>query len=143
MTDDVAPMNVPDRPPELYAALVEQASDAIIFADRGGRVVVWNPGAERLFGLAAKDVIGERLDVIIPEHLRAAHWEAFERAMASRTTRHDGRAMITRSMRGDGSKLYVAISFALVKDASGAIVGSVAMARDAGDRRAEAGSSRR
>ena len=141
MTDGAAPMNVPDPRPEVYAALVEQASDAIIFADREGRVVVWNGGAERLFGLAAKDVIGARLDVIIPEPLRPAHWEAFDRAMASGTTRHDGRAMITRSMHSDGSKLYVAIGFALVKDASGAVVGSVAMARDAGDRRAEAGAS--
>ena len=118
----------------LYEALVAQAPDAIIFADREVRIVAWNAGAERVFGHAVTDVVGQSLDVIIPEHLRRAHWDAFDRALATGTTRHDGRAIVTRSMRADGTKIYVEISFALVKDAAGAVIGSIAIARDASER---------
>jgi PAS domain S-box-containing protein len=62
---------------KLLAAIVDQAPDGIILADPQGRVRVWNRGAERLFGYAASEAIGEGLDIIIPERLRSAHWEAF------------------------------------------------------------------
>lgn len=135
-------MTTPLALPNLFEALVAQAPDAIIFADREGRVVAWNTGAERVFGHAARDVVGKSLDVIIPEHLRQAHWDAFDRAVASGTTRHQGRAIVTRSMKADGTKIYVDISFALVKDAAGAVAGSLAIARDASERRAAEVASR-
>lgn len=116
---------------ELFAAIVDQAPDAIIMADRDGCIRLWNRGAERLFGHAAADVVGEALDIIIPERLRQAHWDAFDRAIQSGRTRYDGRAMTTRSMRSDGAKLYVEMSFALVTDAMGAVTGALAIARDA------------
>ena len=98
---------------ELHAAIVEQAPDAIIVADNDGRIRLWNHGAERLFGHMAAGVLGRSLDVIIPERLRQAHWDAFHRAIESRKTRYDGRAMTTRSMRRDGTTVYVDMSFAL------------------------------
>ena len=135
-------MTTPPALPNLFEALVAQAPDAIIFADREGRIVAWNAGAERVFGHATRDVVGESLDLIIPEHLRQTHWDAFDRAVASGTTRHEGRAIVTRSMRADGTKIYVDISFALVKDAAGTVVGSLAIARDATERRAAEVASR-
>jgi len=55
----------------LFQAIVEQAPDAIIFADREGAIRVWNRGAEAVFGYAAAEVLGNSLDVIIPERNRA------------------------------------------------------------------------
>jgi PAS domain S-box-containing protein len=116
---------------ELLAAIVEAAPDAIIVADRNGRIRLWNHGAERLFGHVADEVVGGSLDIIIPERLRQAHWDAFERAIESGRMRYDGRAMTTRSMRSDGTKLYVELSFALITDRTGSIAGALAIARDA------------
>lgn len=135
-------MTTPPVLPDLFEALVAQASDAIIFADREGRIVAWNAGAERLFGHATRDAIGQSLDVIIPDHLRQAHWDAFDRAVTTGTTRHDGRAIVTRSMKADGTKIYVDISFALVRDVAGAVVGSLAIARDATERHAAEAATR-
>ena len=117
--------------PEWFAAIVRDSPDAVIVAGTDGRIQVWNPGAERLFGHPASEVLGESLDVIIPERLRKAHWEAFDRALQAGHTRYDGRPMTTRSMRKDGAKLYVDMSFALLTDAAGAPAGALAIARDA------------
>lgn len=115
--------------------LVEHTADAIIFADREGRIRVWNAAAETLFGFPRADVIGQSLDIIIPERLRAAHWAGFHRAVANGRTRLGGQAVITRSMNAAGTAIYVEMSFALVSDDRGEILGSVAIARDATRRR--------
>ena len=59
-----------------FAALVEQVPVSIIVSDREGRIVAWNRASQELFGFAAGEVMGQSLDVIIPERLRRAHWEA-------------------------------------------------------------------
>jgi PAS domain S-box-containing protein len=117
--------------PDLVQAIVGQAPDAIVFADRDGRIRLWNRGAERLFGYAAAEALGENLDLIIPEPLRQAHWAGYDHAIATGRTRHDGRATVTRSMHKDGRKLYVDISFAVIVDAGGTAVGALAIGRDA------------
>ena len=114
----------------LFQAIVEQAPDAIIFADREGAIRVWNRGAEAVFGYAAAEVLGNSLDVIIPERLRRAHWEGFRRAIDTGQTKFGGRVLTTRSVHKDGSKLYVDLSFGLIRDEAGAIAGALAVGRD-------------
>ncbi len=114
----------------LFEAIVEQAPDAIIFADCEGLIRVWNRGAEAVFGHAAAEVLGRNLDVIIPERLRRAHWEGFRRAIDSGQTKHGARVLTTRSMHKDGSKLYLDLSFSLIKNEAGAIAGALAVGRD-------------
>jgi PAS domain S-box-containing protein len=115
---------------ELCCALVEYMADALIFADREGLIRLWNPGAEAVFGYAADEVIGRSLDIIIPERLRPAHWDGYNKALAAGHTMHGRRVLPTRSMRKDGSKLYVELSFSIVRDAQGAVVGAMAIGRD-------------
>ena len=114
----------------LFQAIVEQAPDAIIFADREGAIRVWNCRAEAVFGYAAAEVLGNSLDVIIPERLRRAHWEGFRRAIDTGQTKFGGRVLTTRSVHKDGSKLYVDLSFGLIRDEAGAIAGALAVGRD-------------
>lgn len=57
---------------DLFQAVIEQAPDAIIFADGTGAIRIWNHGAETLFGYAAAEVLGLSLDGIIPERFRRA-----------------------------------------------------------------------
>jgi PAS domain S-box-containing protein len=119
-----------DTDPDLYWAIVDQAPDVIIFADCQGAIRVWNRGAEAVFGHSAAEVLGESLDVIIPERLRKAHWDGFHKAIESGQTKYRNQVLTTRSVHQDGSKLYVELSFGLVRDASGTIVGSLAIGRD-------------
>ena len=118
----------------LSLAIVAQTTDAIIFADRQGVIRLWNPAAEAVFGFSADEVIGQSLDLIIPERLRPAHWKAFHQAIEAGRTRLGRRALLTRSVHKSGAKLYVDLSFAIVRDATGKVAGSVAVARDSTER---------
>src|SRR6185436_106358 len=96
---------------DLLQAVVEQAPDVMIYADREGAIRIWNRAAERMFGYAAAEVLGSNLDVIIPERFRAAHWAGFDKALETGATKYEGRALTTRSVHKDGSKLYVDLTF--------------------------------
>jgi PAS domain S-box-containing protein len=122
------------EPAGLYEALISQVSDAVIFTDREGLIRFWNAGAEAVFGHAAHDVMGGPVEVIIPERLRAAHRAGFDTAIRTGQTRHGRESMTTRSMHRDGRVLYVDMSFALVTDAAGGVLGAVAVARDITER---------
>lgn len=115
---------------KLFKAIVEQAPDAIIFSDRDGVIRVWNRGAEVIFGYTAAEVLGESLDVIVPERFRAAHWAGFRRAVEAGQTKYGNRVLTTRSTHKNGSKLYVDMSFGLVRNDGGTILGALAVARD-------------
>jgi PAS domain S-box-containing protein len=121
---------VTTQEPALSQALVEHLADALIFADREGLIRRWNAGAEAVFGYPADEVIGRRLDLLIPERLRPAHWAAFDAAVDTGRMKYGRDSMTTRSMHRDGSDLYVDLSFALVRDEAGEVLGSVAVARD-------------
>src|SRR5579872_6759 len=58
---------------ERLAAVVEMATEAIIVIDEGGRLRVFSPAAERLFGCSAHDAIGTLLERLIPPRLRAPY----------------------------------------------------------------------
>jgi len=128
---------------ELAEWILEQTTDALIYADRAGHIVRWNQAACRMFGYSAEEALSGSLDIIIPEHLRAAHWAGFHAAMQSGNTRLHGRPTLTRALHKDGRKLYVEMTFALVKNGEGAAVGSVAMARDVTERVAKERAARR
>ena len=109
--------------------MVEQAPDAVIFADREGVIRIWNARAEALFGHAAAEATGSSLDLIIPEHLRPAHWRGYHQAIAAGRTRLGDRPMLTRATHKDGSKLYVELAFGIVNDPVRGVLGALATAR--------------
>lgn len=114
----------------LHRKIVEQAPDALILVDLEGIVRLWNARAAAIFGYETEEVLGKNLEVIIPENLRAAHWQGFRKAVETGVTKYAGKAMTTRSNHKDGRKLYVALSFSLLKDENGKVVGSIAIGRD-------------
>ncbi len=65
----------------LHRAIVEQAQDAIIYADRDGVIHLWNRGAEMIFGYAAAEVLGRNIDIIVPEKFSRVHAEGFRKAL--------------------------------------------------------------
>jgi PAS domain S-box-containing protein len=74
--------------PRLFEMLVQDAPDAIVYADAEGVIRFWNRGAERIFGFTAAETIGQSLDIIIPENQRARHWEGYRAVMKSGASRY-------------------------------------------------------
>lgn len=119
---------------QLDANILDDVADALIYADRSGTIMRWNRASTTLFGVTAAEALGQNLDLIIPERLRSAHWKGFEAALASGAMKLAGRPTLTRALHKSGRKLYIEMTFALVRDAAGAVQGSVAMARDVTER---------
>jgi len=117
-----------------FEGIVAQVPVSIIVSDREGRIVAWNRASEALFGFGAAEVMGQSLDVIIPEHLRKAHWDAFDRSLATGTTKYAGKVMTTRAVHKDGRRLYVEFSFGMLKDAQGNVTAVMAVGRDGTER---------
>jgi PAS domain S-box-containing protein len=121
--------------PELAERILDQVADAVIYADRAGTILRWNRASSALFGYSAEEAIGKSIELIIPEHLRAAHWKGFDAAMASGAMQLQGRPTLTRAVHKDGRRLYIEMTFAIVRGvADSEILGSVAMARDVTER---------
>jgi PAS domain S-box-containing protein len=120
---------------QLAERILDQVADAVIYANRSGAIVRWNRASAALFGFSTEEAVGQSLDLIIPQHLRAPHWRGFNAAMTNGTTKLQGRPTLTRALHKSGRKLYVEMTFAIVKGgAEGEVLGSVAVARDVTDR---------
>src|ERR1051326_6363824 len=119
-----------DNDLNLFRFVVEQAPDAIIFADPQGVIRMWNSAATDLFGYLPEEAVGQPLDIIIPEHLRHAHWEGFRKAVASGHTKYGGRDIQTRGTHKGGQKLYVKLAFSVVHDRDSKVLGAMATARE-------------
>ena len=119
---------------QLAEWILEQTSDALIYADTEGNIQRWNAASSELFGFTSADALGQSLDIIIPKHLREAHWRGFDAAIQSGQLRLSGKPTLTRALHKEGHKLYVEMTFALVKNAQGEVQGSVSMARDVTER---------
>ena len=129
MHGDDSEMSAGNAVPNLFEAVIEQAADVMIYADREGAIQIWNRAAQAVFGYAPAEVIGRNLDVIIPERFRPAHWAAFTKAVESGQTRLGNRVLTTRAVHKDGSRLYLDLSFGLVKDEGGNVMGALAIGR--------------
>ena len=114
--------------------ILDHLAEAVIYADLNGVIRRWNRAAEAMFGHSAAEAVGQSLDLIVPENLRETHWRGFDAAVQSGATRLHGHAALTRAAHKSGGKIYVEMSFALVVDASGTVLGSVAAARDVTER---------
>ena len=115
--------------------LIQEAPDAIIYADVGGMIRFWNRGAERIFGFSQSEALGRSLDLIIPEHLRQRHWDAYSETMRSGQTRYGaGDVLAVPALRKDGARVSIEFSIFPFRDREGRIVGVAAILRDVSKR---------
>ena len=103
---------------------------AVITTDRAGTIVGWDAGAEALLRYSAARAIGHPVDLVIPKHLREAHWTGFHRAMQSPTVRD--RAADLPVLCGDGQIRSYAGRLLVLSDALGVALGAMAIFTDAG-----------
>lgn len=115
----------------LAEALLATRSDAIVAADREGNIRFWNPGAERLFGYTADEALGRSLDLIVPERLRARHWEGYERVMQTGHSRYgESDVLAVPALRKDGGAISVEFTIVPLRDQSGGLIALAALMRD-------------
>lgn len=114
-----------------YQAMVEQTSEAVIYADAEGIIRVWNRASEELFGFSQAEAIGQSLDIIVPERLREPHWRGFHAAIAAGATKHGGKPTRTKALNKAGESIFAEVSFGVVVDPVSGQRGSFAVARPA------------
>ena len=110
----------------LLEAIVDSSADAIVSKDLNGIVILWNPGAERLFGYTAAEMIGRHISVLIPPELLSEEEEIISKIARDQQIRH----YETRRVRKDGRMIHVSLSISPVKNARGQVVGASKIARD-------------
>jgi len=116
---------------DLGRAILATASDAIIATDRDGVVNFWNPGAERIFGFTATEAIGQSLDLIIPENLRARHWSGYRQVMTTGESRYGhGDLLSVPAVTRNGRRISVEFTITMLKDGENRPTGTVAILRD-------------
>ncbi|HZM02665.1 MAG TPA: PAS domain S-box protein, partial [Candidatus Saccharimonadales bacterium] len=112
-----------------FVAIIESSDDAIISKSLDGIITSWNPGAERLFGYTAAEIIGtpmtrlfppDRLDEAPKILARLKNGEHLDQFETVRVTK-------------DGRQLDVSVTISLIKDAAGHIIGASKIVRDIAD----------
>ena len=115
----------------LLPRLAIDCPDAVIFADRAGKIRFWNRAASRIFGFTETEALGQMIDLIMPERLRARHWEGYNRVMAGAPSRYgEGDLLSVPAMRKDGSRISIEFTILPVHDAAGEMIGIAAFLRD-------------
>jgi two-component system CheB/CheR fusion protein len=111
---------------ERMRLLIESVMDyAIIIQDMDGRIEVWNPGAERMFGYTAAEAVGQSIEIIFTPEDRAQGAHLAE----MKTARERGAATDERwHLRKDGSRFYVSGVLTRLRD--GGLAGYAKIARD-------------
>jgi PAS domain S-box-containing protein len=117
----------------LYRLLVESVSDYAIFAlDTEGRVLSWNPGAQRFKGYLADEIIGKHFSIFYTEDEKHV-----KPAMELEVAERDGRAEDEGwRVRKDGSRFWANVVITALRDAHGTLVGFAKVTRDLSERRA-------
>jgi PAS domain S-box-containing protein len=115
----------------LAQALLATRSDAIIATDKEGIIRFWNPGAERIFGFAEREALGQSLDIIIPERLRQRHWDGYNRVMQTGRSRYgEDEVLAVPAMRKDGGPVSIEFTVIMLRDPRGLLIGMAALLRD-------------
>jgi PAS domain S-box-containing protein len=108
------------------AAIVENSDDAIISKDLNGIILSWNPGAERLYGYTAEEIVGQSVTKLIPEGRPDEEPRILDKIRRGEPVDH----YETVRVRKDGKFIEVSLTVSPVKDASGRIIGASKIARD-------------
>ncbi len=127
---DIAERRAAQIQREQLARVVESTNDAVITVDRAGTITSWNAGAERLYGYTAEEMIGT--PQVAPARRDRSHSDAQElmpRLMAGEHVTERARSR----RRRDGSRIFVDLSAAPLRDESGNVIGATSIARDVTD----------
>lgn len=93
-----------------FRAVAQTARDAIVTIDSLGNIVLWNPGAEAIFGYSAEEIAGKPVTAIMPERLREAHVKGVARFFAGGEPKIMGRTVEETGLRKDGREVPIELT---------------------------------
>jgi PAS domain S-box-containing protein len=88
---------------ERYRRIIEMSLDAIVSSDESGRIILWNPAAERMFGYTKEEALGMYIHNLIPDEFRERHRRGFERFIKTQKPVLIGKTVEVKGLRKDGS----------------------------------------
>ncbi len=113
------------------AAIVDSSDDAIIGKSLDGTIVSWNPGAEKIYGYAAEEVIGRHMSLLAPPDQIDEIDGLLAQIQRGESVHHNETVRIRR----DGTPLQVSLTLSPIRDREGRIVGASTIARDITERK--------
>ena len=113
------------------AAIVESSDDAIVSKTLEGIVTSWNDAAQRLFGYAAAEIVGQPITRLAPPERRAEMSSILERIRRGERLEH----FETERVRKDGTLIHVSVTISPIRDADGRVIGASKIARNVTERR--------
>jgi two-component system CheB/CheR fusion protein len=113
------------------ADIVASSQDGIIGKTLDGVVTSWNPGAERMYGYTAQEMIGRPIDVVVAPECREQMAAVFEQLRRGERVE----PFETVRVRKDGGRFDISLTFSPVRDAAGRLVGASGIDRDISDRK--------
>jgi PAS domain S-box-containing protein len=117
----------------LFEKLFEASPDAIVVTDAEGRITSINPQVERLFGYDRAELIGQDVEILVPERFRQAHPGHRNAYGAHASVRPMGAGLDLFGRRKDGSEFPVDIMLSPMETAEGRVV--ISVIRDISDRK--------
>ena len=126
MPRDITQRKEAERTTGLLAAIVDSSDDAIISKNLDGVISSWNKSAERMFGYAADEAIGQHITLIIPPDRQQEEAMILERLKRGERVDH----FETLRVRKDGTPLDISLTISPVRDGKGRAIGASKVARN-------------
>ncbi|HEY1647666.1 MAG TPA: PAS domain S-box protein [Terracidiphilus sp.] len=126
VTLDITERKAAEEARRRLAAIVESSDDAIVGKDLNGIVMSWNPGAERMFGYSANEMIGRPITTIIPPELEGDEQKILATIGRGKWVEHFETIRLTKS----GERIDVSLTISPVRDDTGRVIGAAKIARD-------------
>jgi two-component system, chemotaxis family, CheB/CheR fusion protein len=126
IVEDITQRKEADATRSRLTAVIESSDDAILTKTLDGIITSWNPGAQRIFGYSANEMLGKPITTLIPEDHIDEEPAILERLR--RGERIDHYSTVRR--RKDGALIDVSLSVSPIKDFAGRIIGASKIARD-------------
>ena len=118
-----------------FEALVEHSPLALVITDQSGRIVLVNRETERMFGYGRAELLGQAVEILVPERLRRGHVRHRGGYLASPSMRSLGASRCLLGRRKDGTEFPTEIGLSYVETGDGILV----MSAIADTTRAQAG----
>jgi len=113
----------------MHSEVIEQASEAVLFADANEIIKIWNKKAQLVFGYTSEEAIGRPLAIIIPDRFLSRHQDGYKGVIKTGVTAYDGKVLSVPAKRKDGSTISIEFSVAIIRE-KGEILGVSAIIRD-------------